>query len=307
MAAKKKTDLDDEIARLYRRPPGEFIAARNELAKQIGKGAGKAEADKVRAYPKPTPSAWAVSALFEHEGERMDALLAAGERARAGQKEAVAGRGAESLRAGLDTVRKLVEELRRRGAARLKEAGVALSKTTSERLATNLQALALSPAAEAEAARRWLDRDLDPPGFEVLAGLQLAGSPVVDFAARKAQREAKKEEKPQPERKLHAVPKPARDEEERQRREAAERAQAEREAERRRRRIAVAEEKLERARKEAAAAKEEMAQARKEAAEARRRAEAAEAAADRAEEKAERAADRLAHAEDELKGERKGN
>jgi hypothetical protein len=313
MAAKKKTGLDDELERLYRRPPGEFIAARNELAKQIGKSAGKAEADKVRALPKPTPSAWGVNALFEHEAERMDALLAAGERARAGQKEAVAGGGAAALRASLEAVRKLVEEMRRRGAALMTAAGVAVSKATSERLATNLQALAFSPAAEAEAARRWLDRDLDPPGFEVLAGLQLAGSPVVDFAARKAQREAKKEAKPpQPERKLHAVPKPApakpaRDEEERKRREAVERAQAEREAERQRRRIAVAEEKLERARNEAAAAKEEVAQAQKAAAEARRRAEAAEAAAGRAEEKAGRAAERVERAEDELKAAKEGN
>ncbi len=310
--AAKKTGLDDELERLYRRPPGEFIAARNELAKQIGKSAGKAEADKVRASPKPTPSAWGVNALFEHEGERMDALLAAGERARAGQKEAVSGGGAAGLRASLEAARKLAEDLRRRGAALLSAAGVAVSKATSERLATNLQALAFSPAAEAEAARRWLDRDLDPPGFEVLAGLQLAGSPVVDFAARKAQREAKKEAKPQPERKLHAVPKPApakpaRDEEERKRREAVERAQGEREAERRRRRVAVAEEKLERARSEAAAAQDEVAQAQKAAAEARRRAEAAEAAAGRAEEKAGRAAERAAHAEDELKAAKEGN
>jgi hypothetical protein len=312
MAAKKKTDLDDELERLYRRPPGEFIAARNELAKQVGKSAGKAEADEVRALPKPTPSAWAVNALFEREEERMDALLAAGERARAGQKEAVAGRGAEALRASLEAARKLVEEMRRRGAALLAGAGIALSKAASERLAANLQALAFSPAAEAEAARRWLDRDLDPPGFEVLAGLQLAGAPVVDFAARKAQREAKKEEKPQPERKLHAVPKPApaqpaRDEEERKRREAVERAQAEREAERRRRRIAVAEEKLARARNEAAAAKAEVAQAQKAASEARRGAEAAEASADRAEEKAGRAAERVERAEDELKGAKEGS
>ena len=313
MTAKKKTDLDDDLERLYRRPPGEFIAARNDLAKQVGKRDGKAEADRVRAAPKPSPSAWAVNALFEHEAERMETLLAAGERARAGQKEAVAGRGAEPLRASLEAARKLVEELRRRGGALLTGAGIPLSKTTGERLSTNLQALAFSPAAEAEAARRWLDRDLDPPGFEVLAGLQLAGAPVVDFAARKAEREAKKEEKkPVPERALHSVAKPApgkpaRDDAERERRQAAERAEAEREAERRRRRIAVAEEKAERARKEAAAVKEEVAQAQKAAAEARRRAEAAEAAAGRAEEKAGRAAERLAHAEDELKAAKEGD
>jgi hypothetical protein len=305
--ATKKTDLDVELERLYRGPLDEFTPARNALAKQLRKLGSKKDADLVRALPKPTPSAWAVNLLFAREGEAMDALLAAGKRARAGQREAVAGRGAAALRESLEALRGLIDRLRRRGAGLLAESGRPVSRTLIERIGTDLQALALSPAAAGEAARRWLDRDLDPPGFEVLAGLQLAGAPVVDLAARRAQREEKREpaRQPSPPRLVHPPRKTSRDAEregkERQRQEAVERARREREEERIRRRVAVAGEKLERAQNEADSLREEAGQAEKAASDARRRAEAAELAAHRAREKADRAGERLARAQEELR------
>jgi len=313
--AAKKTDLDAELERLYSGPMGDFTKVRNDLAKQLKKLGKGEEAKRVSGLAKPTPSAWAVNVLFDREGERMDALLAAGTRARAGQREAVSGRGAEALRESLGEVRRLVEELRRRGAAVLAESGRSVSRTMIERIGTDLQSLALSPAASEEARRRWLDRDLDPPGFEVLAGLQLAGAPVVDMAARRAQREEKapKKETAAPARKAAPVvhlPKPKgeteRERKERERRDAAEEARREREAERVRRRVEVAEEKVERARNEADGLREEAAEAEKAAAEARRRAEAAELAAGRARDKADRAGERLERAEQELKEAKEG-
>jgi hypothetical protein len=282
----KKTDLDAGIERLYRGPLDAFTSARNDLVKQLrklGGKEGKEDAERVQGLPKPTPSSWAVNVLFERESERMDALLAAGERARAGQREAVSGRGVEALRASLAEVRRLIDELRRRGAALLAESGRAVSRTVIERIGTDLQALALSPDGEAAASRRWLDRDLDPPGFEVLAGLQLAGAPVVDLAARREERDQKKAPAPAPKKPVRV---PSGDGEERERREAVERARREREEERLRRRIEVAEEKAGRARDEAASLLAE--------------AEAAEQAAHRARDKADRAAERLARAEDEV-------
>jgi hypothetical protein len=318
--ASKKNDLDVELERLYSGPLDTFTAARNDLAKQLRKLGSKEDADRVRTLAKPTPSAWAVNLLFDRERERMDNLLAAGQRARAGQREAVAGRGAEALRESLGAVRKLIDELRRRAAAFLAESGRSVSRTMIERIGTDLQALALSPAAATEASRRWLDRDLDPPGFEVLAGLQLAGAPVVDMAARRAQREAKAPEnreapRPRPTPVAH-LPKPKeppkpkgeteREKKEREHREAAEQARREREAERIRRRVEVAEEKVERARNEADSLREEVEVAEKAASEARRRAEAAELTVNRAQDKAGRAAERLARAEAELKEAKEG-
>ncbi len=297
----KKTDLDAGIERLYRGPLDAFTSARNDLVKQLrklGGKEGKEDAERVRGLQQPTPSAWAVNVLFEREGERMDALLAAGSRARAGQREAVSGRGVEALRASLGEVRRLIDELRRRGAALLAESGRAVSRTVIERIGTDLQALALSPDGEEASSRRWLDQDLDPPGFEVLAGLQLAGAPVVDLAARRAERDEKKAPAPAPKKPVRVK---SGDGEEHERREAAERARREREEERLRRRIEVAEEKAGRARDEAASLRAEAEAAEKAAAEARRHAEAAELAAHRARDKADRAAERLARAEDEVK------
>lgn len=305
--APRKTGLDAEIRGLYRGPFDEFTSARNALAARLKKEKRADEAAEVKSLPKPTPSAWGVNLLFEREPEKMKELLAAGKRARTAQREAVSGRGIESLRETIRDARRLADELRWDAAHILSEQGRSPSRTIVERIAANLQAIAFSPSAAEEASRGWLDRDLDPPGFEVLAGLQLAGAPVVNLEARRKERE---EKKPEP-----APPKPApfpkkadrdarearKEEEERRKREAAEEARREREAERIRRRVAVAEEKVERARAEADPLREETEQAEAAVTEARRRLEEAERAAARVRERYERAAERLAHAEAALR------
>ena len=318
-----KTGLNTEIRDLYRLPPEEFTAARNVLASRLGKEKRKDDAAEVKSLPKPTPSAWAVNALFERQEQKMDALIAAGKRARAAQREAISGRGAESLREAIRLARGLADELRWDAAQILAERGRPPSRDLVERIAANLQAIAFSPAAAEQVSRGWLDRDLDPPGFEVLAGLQLAGSPVVDMASRRPQpeprREAKKakeketkEERAPAPRKKKVLPMPrppsrdevrekAREVEEARRREAAEEARREKEAELHRRRIAVAEEKVERARSEADPLREEAERLESAAAEARRAAEKSEQAAAKAREKADRSAERLAQAREELR------
>ena len=303
--APRKTGLDAEIRDLYRGPLDEFTPARNALAARLKKEKRTDDAAEVKSLPKPTPSAWGVNLLFEREPEKMKELLAAGKRARTAQREAVSGRGLESLRETIRDARRLADELRWDAAHVLSEQGRgAPSRTIVERIAANLQALAFSPSAAEEASRGWLDRDLDPPGFEVLAGLT-AGAPVVDLEARRKEREEKKKEpepaRPKADRDVRDVREARKEEEERRKREAAEEARREREAERVRRRVAVAEEKVERARAEADPLREEAEQAEAAVAEARRRLEEAERAAARIRPRYERAAERLAHAEAALR------
>ncbi|HEV3076381.1 MAG TPA: hypothetical protein VHB47_18305 [Thermoanaerobaculia bacterium] len=172
--------LQEELERLYDLPPGAFTGARNELAARLRREGRRDAAAEVKTLPRPTASAWATSRLMRLEPARFRALLAAGGQARQAQRQAL-GRAAASnaaaaarLRDALRQARTLIEELRRRGLELLGASGSPVSSGTADRLGANLQALAYTAGAESAVARGWLDHDLEPPGFEVLAGLQAA-------------------------------------------------------------------------------------------------------------------------------------
>jgi hypothetical protein len=307
--AKKKgaSKLDAEIGGLYALPLGEFTPARNALAARLKKEGDKEAAERVKGLAKPSVSAWAVNVLFRDERERMDALLAAGERARHALGEALTHGAAETLRGALHDERELRDELRRRAVDLLTEDGHAPGRAIVDRLTVNLESLALSPAAAEAAARGWLDADLDPPGFEILAGLQLGAARRDRRGLRlvpQASAREKKEEKKEP-------PAPREDavEVKRRQREEAERERQEREEAKTRERLGRAEEKVARAAEEAGSLRAEAErveraaiEAERAAEEARRRAEAARETAGRAHTRAERAAQQLARAEADLEG-----
>jgi hypothetical protein len=298
MAAKKRpSELDAEIGSLYALPLAEFTPARNALAKRLRQEKDKEAAERVQGLAKPSLSAWAVNVLFRDEKEKMDALLAAGARARHALGEALTHGAAESLRGALHDERELRDALRRRAVALLTKEGSAPGRDIVDRITVNLEALALSPAAAEAAGRGWLDRDLDPPGFEILAGLQLGARP-----ARPEHRGLRLVPKKAPEEK-----KPAPAPRESSREAAAEAQRREREEAKAKERLARAEEKVAKAAAEAESLGSEAGRAEKKAAdadraaeEARRRAAADREAAERARARADRAAEQLARAEAEL-------
>lgn len=333
----RKNRLDEEIAALYAAPLESFIADRNALASRLKKEKDREGSDEVKALRKPTPSAWAVNRLFQHEPERMEELLGAGERARKALHEAITSGGAESLRGAIQEARGLIEELRQRALEFLSEGGRSANPAMGERIGTNLQSLTFTPAAAETAGRGWLDADLDPPGFEVLAGLQVAAGasrpkparpvkeapPIRPHSAsaeeRQAREEARRREaeearsrreaeraRREPAKEKAKAPAPSlRDREEarlrewREREEARLSAQREREEARLREKLETAEQEAERTAAEAAALQEEAAEAAKAAAEARKKAE-------RSQDQADRAAEALARAREALEEVRKG-
>jgi hypothetical protein len=245
----------------------------------------------VKALAKPPASAWAVNVLFRDQKKKMDALLAAGERARGALQKALTHGTAETLRDALQEERALRDDLRQQAVALLTEDGREPGKPIVDRITVDLESLALSPAAAEAAERGWLDRDLDPPGFEVLAGLQLAARPERHglrlVPAPEAPRKEEEEKKPEP-KSAH------------EREEKAERERREREEAKRKERIGRAEEKVAHAAEEAETFRGEAERAERAAKEAHRRAEADREAADRAKTRADRAAEQLARAEAEL-------
>jgi hypothetical protein len=291
MAAKKRTsDLDAQIGRLYALPLAEFTAERNALATRLKKEGDRDAAERVKGLAKPSASAWAVNVLFRDEKERMDALLAAGERARNALQKALTHGSAETLRDALQEERKLRDDLRRRAIALLAKEGSPPGRAIVDRLTVNLESLALSPAAAEAAERGWLDQDLDPPGFEVLAGLQLAARP--ERRGLRLVPQPEKEKKPEP-----SKPQPKNEERERREREEAKKREK---IERAEEKVAKAAEEAETLGAEAERAEKAATESERAAEEARRRAEAARESADRARTRAGRAAEVLARAEADL-------
>lgn len=167
--------IADEVRALYHGPLAEFTAARQALAKRLRKAGDAARAAEVAVLRKPSLSAWAVGQLFAHEARAMAAFAGAGDRARASQSRAASGDSA-ALRAALATIRDESPRLLARAVELVAAAERAPGDAIVERIRTNLEALALDPATAPIAQRGWLDEDLAPPGFEVMASLQLAAA-----------------------------------------------------------------------------------------------------------------------------------
>lgn len=311
---------------MYTLPLGEFTPERNALAKRLQKEGNGDAANEVKALPKASVSAWVVNQLFAREEDRMAALLAAGEQARSALQHTLTVGDAEVLREALQEQRELRDDLRHRAAEILSEDRTP-SQAILDRVTVNLDALALSPAAAEEAARGWLDRDLEPPGFEVLAGLQFAagrpdrrGLRLVPQPAAKpapaAERPAiRSTERPaaKPAAPKAAPDKPDKKAAEAERRRKAEETAREREEARLRERVERAQEKVDRLaaeadtlRRELERAEREVAEAERAVQEAARRAALAHEDADRVRRRAERADGDVRRAEKDLEIARRG-
>jgi len=149
-------ELDAELDELYALPLAEFTAARNELAKRLGD-------EDIRKLAKPSVPAWAVNQLVRREPKLVEELLEHGE---ALQKQTLKG-SVEALRDSQRRERETVRELVKRAEKLLGRP----SAQALERIAATLTAGAQSaPGREALRAGR-LSEELEPTGFEALAGM----------------------------------------------------------------------------------------------------------------------------------------
>lgn len=153
--------LDGEIDRLYQLPLDEFTAARNVLAKQGGAA--------VRSLVKPPVAAWAVNQLYWKNRSPYDALIRASNEMRRTHTSVLGGKGGDLRTAG-KAHDEAVDAALKATLALLDEAGQPATDATRQAIVTTLRAL---PSDE-PAGR--LSRTLQPGGFEMLAGLSIAGA-----------------------------------------------------------------------------------------------------------------------------------
>lgn len=180
MASDRAVDVDAELDRLYGLPLDQFTKARNELAARLKKAGETEAAAEVKALAKPSVPAWAVNQLARTRKRDVRALLDAAERSRSGK--------AKSLRASLDEQRNALQRLTSEARELLEAERGSASDAIVQRIASTLRAAASDPAAAELLERGRVKEDLEPAGFESLAGLVGSKAPAAQRDESAAQR-----------------------------------------------------------------------------------------------------------------------
>jgi hypothetical protein len=167
--------LDDELRKLYGLPLEEFTAARNELAGRLKQDADP-RAEEIRGLRKPTVPVWAVNQLARSDELGVRRLLAAGAALRKAQEQALEGAGAGLAKAQTEE-REAVRKLTQRARALLSDAGRPATDGTLERGSKTLSAAAIDESAREALKAGLLDRELEPLGFDALAGIRVSPTP----------------------------------------------------------------------------------------------------------------------------------
>jgi hypothetical protein len=175
MPSGKESKLDGELDRLYGLPLNEFTPARDELAKRLRAQGQRGIADQVKSLRKATVGAWLSNQLARERQLDVQRLVKAGESLSKAQINAASGASTEAFADARREEQRALERLAQ--AAREIAGREDASASAVERATQTLRAAVLSEDGRELLRRGRLTEDLQPPGFEALAGLAGGGSP----------------------------------------------------------------------------------------------------------------------------------
>jgi hypothetical protein len=162
------TNLDALIDELYRLPAAGFTAARNALAKTLGRD----DAARVRTLEKPLLVPWAVNQLYWHARPTYDRLMRAGQALRRAEVAALEG-GKTEAKALTTAHRAALADATSRALQIALDHGL---RAPADVLTRMLETLSLTATPPGRAGR--FTQVLQPAGFEALAGVQPVATPT---------------------------------------------------------------------------------------------------------------------------------
>ncbi len=168
------SSVDVEIDNLYKAPLQEFVQLRAALAKRLT----GADAQRVKALPKPTLVPWAINQLYWWARPVYDRLTKSGTKLRAVQIAGLEGRSAD-IRQAADTHRQALAEAVKQATSLAAKAG---AQPNPDALMQTLETLSLTSSSGGAPGR--LTKPLQPAGFEALAGVALRTPSPADSASR---------------------------------------------------------------------------------------------------------------------------
>jgi hypothetical protein len=158
-----------EIGELFAKPPAEFTATRNALAKEL-RGKGDEEgAKRLLALRRPTAALWATNQLARRAAGDLAALLESTESMR--KMQARGGGAGDDLRAAMGEQRAALARLETAAQDALREAGLSVSQAVLRTVQRTLQAAAAGDRDLRDSLRKGtLESEQEPAGFEALLG-----------------------------------------------------------------------------------------------------------------------------------------
>ena len=157
-----------DVDALFKLPLGEFTSARNALVSRLKKDGRQREAAEANALAKPSVSAWVVNQLYWRHGYLFGRLFDAGERLRKAQTTQQTSNPSRDL---VNARREVVAALTTTAADIVREGGYGDTRNLMRRVTSTLEALSAYGSQPGAPSAGRLSVDLEPPGFETLAGL----------------------------------------------------------------------------------------------------------------------------------------
>ena len=184
--AKTARARDDLLEQLYAADLEDFTAERNALARTLRDAGRDEDAREIAERRKPPLPAFLANRLARERSREMRALIDAA----ATLSKAHRSGGVEKLR---EAQAALSDALRTLTAAAPEVTGKSVSSSVEQRLVSTLRAAAADPEAAELLRRGVLPDEVDPSGFDALAGIRVAPRPK--RAEPKAKRRSAREER----------------------------------------------------------------------------------------------------------------
>lgn len=156
----------DPVDALFRSPPDSFVAARDQLAKELRAKGDKEGAAEVKALRRPSVAAWAVNHLAHHHAADLRKAIAAGETLRRAQEDMLAGGDRDQVRRATTARRTAITKLVDTAAAALEQIGIKATEAHRDAIADTIEAASVDDEAALVVESGRLMKELEAPtGF----------------------------------------------------------------------------------------------------------------------------------------------
>jgi hypothetical protein len=152
----KRTDPLDE---LYRAHPGEFTAARNELAKELRAAGERDEAERVKGLRRPSAAAWLLNHVALTEPKVVGDFAKASKALEKAQQRVLEGGDAGKWRAAATREREAAQAVLERAESAANDAGHAATKQALDHAEDTLRAAAGDPELRETVVAGRLERE----------------------------------------------------------------------------------------------------------------------------------------------------